>query len=361
MSTYTQDTALQQLEKIELVRGQPARLRDKQITLSHGSGGKATHNLIEALFARAFANPLLDKMDDGASFQVAGARMAFTTDAYVVNPIFFPGGNIGDLAVNGTVNDLAMCGARPLYLSCAFILEEGFPMAELQEIVASMAGAAERAGVRIVTGDTKVVNKGKADGIFITTAGVGVVERELDISAANARPGDKVILSGSIGEHGVTVLTARGELELDSDIRSDTAPLNQLVELILNVTEEVRCLKDPTRGGVATSLNEIAKASGVTIAIKETAIPVREDTRGACEILGIDPLYIANEGKLLAVVPAEVAKNVVSALRSHPLGAEAAIIGEVWPEPRGLVFLQTEFGGNRGVDMLVGDPLPRIC
>lgn len=361
MPRFSDDPALSQLEKIEVVRQQPARLKDTQITLSHGGGGKATHNLIEAVFAAEFSNPLLDKMDDGAIFPIGGERLALTTDSYVVSPIFFAGGDIGELAVNGTVNDLAMCGAQPKYLSAGFILEEGFPTADLQRIVQSMARAAKRAGVSIVTGDTKVVNKGKADKIFINTAGVGVVRRDVDISSANARAGDKVLLSGPIGDHGVTILAARGELELEADFRSDTAPLNQLVDAILDVTTEVRCLKDPTRGGVATSLNEIARASGVTIAIKEKAIPVRDETRGACEILGIDPLYIANEGKLLAIVPPEVAPQVLAAMRAHELGAQACMIGEVWAEPQGLVFLQTEIGGNRVVDMLVGDPLPRIC
>jgi hydrogenase expression/formation protein HypE len=361
MNRFSDDPALSQFEKIEIARAQPARLKDAQITLSHGSGGKATHNLIASLFAAAFSNPLLDKMDDGAVFETGAARLALTTDSYVVSPLFFAGGDIGELAVNGTVNDLAMCGARPQYLSCGFILEEGFPVEDLRRIVESMARAAERAGVQIVTGDTKVVERGKADGIFINTAGVGVLRPGANVAAANARPGDKVLLSGPIGDHGVTILAARGELDLEADFASDTAPLHELVEAILAVTTEVHCLKDPTRGGVATALNEIAQASGVTIAIKESVIPVREATRGACEILGIDPLYIANEGKLLAVVPPDVADRVLAAMRKHPLGEGACLIGEVWAEPKGLVFLQTEIGGNRVVDMLVGDPLPRIC
>jgi hydrogenase expression/formation protein HypE len=361
MNRFSDDLALQQLEKIEVVRAYPARLKDTQITLSHGGGGKATHNLIEALFSATFDNPMLREMNDCAVFAVGEGRMAFTTDSYVVSPIFFPGGDIGELAVNGTVNDLAMSGAQPLYLSCGFILEEGFPVDDLKRIVESMARAAKRVGVLIVTGDTKVVNKGKADKIFINTAGVGVLRREVNISSSNAQPGDKVILSGSIGDHGVTILAARGELELEADFQSDTAPLHELVAAILDVTTEVRCLKDPTRGGVATSLNEIASASSVTIAIKENSIPVRDETRGACEILGIDPLYIANEGKLLAVVPPQFADEVVAAMQQNPLGKEARVIGEVWAEPKGLVFLQTEIGGNRVVDMLVGDPLPRIC
>lgn len=361
MNRFSDDPALQQFEKIEVARQQTARLKDPQITLSHGSGGKASRNLIEALIAPAFANPLLDKLDDSAVFEVNGVRLALTTDSYVVSPIFFPGGDIGELAVNGTVNDLAVSGAEPLYLTAGFILEEGFPMEDLKRIVASMARAAAHAGVTIVTGDTKVVSRGQADKIFINTAGVGVLRRAVNISAANAQPGDKVILSGCIGDHGVTILAARGELELEADFQSDTAPLNSLVKAMLDVTAEIHCLKDPTRGGVATALNEIAATSGVTIAIQERSIPIRDETRGACEILGIDPLYMANEGKLLAVVPPEVAAAVVAAMRQHPLGQGARIIGEVWAEPKGLVFLQTEIGGNRVVDMLVGDPLPRIC
>ena len=361
MNRFSDDPALSQFEKIEVVRGQTAKLKDTQITLSHGGGGKATHNLIEALFKEAFANPLLDQLNDSAVFPVENGRLALTTDSYVVSPIFFPGGDIGDLAVNGTVNDLAMAGAKPLYLTAGFILEEGFAVEDLRKIVASMASAAQKAGVQIVTGDTKVVNRGKADKIFINTAGVGIVHPQMDISSANARPGDKVILSGYIGDHGVTIMAARGELELEGDFQSDSAPLYELVEVMTKITTEIRCLKDPTRGGVATALNEIAAASQVTIAIKETAIPVRDATRGACEILGLDPLYIANEGKLLAIVPPEFAEDIVAALREHPLGADAQIIGEVWAEPKGLVFLQTEIGGNRVVDMLVGDPLPRIC
>lgn len=361
MRQFSDDPALQQFEKIDLVRQRPARLKDTQITMSHGGGGKATHNLIEALFASAFDNPLLAGLDDGAVFSVNGARLAFTTDSYVVSPIFFEGGDIGELAVNGTVNDLAMSGAEPLYLSASFILEEGFPIDDLRRIVESMRHAASHAGVEIVTGDTKVVNRGKADQVFINTAGVGVMRADVNISAANARPGDKVILSGSIGDHGVTIMAARGELEFEADFKSDTAALNGLVHTIFGVTTDVHCLKDPTRGGVATALNEIAKSSGVTIAIQERAIPLRDEIRGACEILGIDPLYIANEGKLIAVVPAAEADAVVAAMRQHSVGEAACVIGEVWAEPQGLVFLQTEIGGNRVVDMLVGDPLPRIC
>jgi hydrogenase expression/formation protein HypE len=361
MNKFSDDPALRQLEKIDIVRRQPARLKDSQVTLSHGSGGKATHNLVEALFAANFSNPLLDSLDDGAIFPIEAGKLAMTTDSYVVNPLFFPGGDIGELAVNGTVNDLAMCGAKPLHLSVGFILEEGFPMDDLKRIVESMARAAEAAGVTIVTGDTKVVNKGKADKVFINTAGVGILHPNVNVAATNAQPGDKVIVSGAIGDHGITILAERSELELEADFQSDSAALNGLVAAMFDVTNEIHCLKDPTRGGVATSLNEIAKASNVTIAVKENTVPVCAETRGACEILGLDPLYIANEGKLLAVVPAEFADAVVAVMREHPHGKEACIIGEVWAEPQGLVFLQTEIGGNRVVDMLVGDPLPRIC
>ncbi len=361
MSRFSDDPVLQQFEKIEFVQTLPVRLKETQITLSHGSGGKATHRLVAGLFAKAFANPLLDKLDDGAVFQVDGAQLVMTTDSYVVSPIFFEGGDIGELAVNGTVNDLAMSGAEPLYLSAGFILEEGFPMVDLERIVESMAKAAARAGVSIVTGDTKVVNRGKADKIFINTAGVGVIRRDVNISAFNATPGDKIILSGYIGDHGITIMAARGDLEFEADFKSDTAALNDLVKVMFDASTDIHCLKDPTRGGIGTSLNEIAQAAGVTIAIKENTIPVRPEVRGACEILGIDPLYIANEGKLLAVVPPAAADAIVAAMRQHPLGKDARIIGEVWAEPKGLVFLQTEIGGNRVVDMLVGDPLPRIC
>lgn len=361
MKRFSDDPLLQQFEKIEYAQQQPARLQEAYITLSHGSGGKATHRLIQAVFAHHFANPLLEKLDDGAVFTINNTRLALTTDSYVVNPIFFAGGDIGALAVNGTVNDLAMCGAEPLYLTAGFILEEGLPLEDLERVVESMARAAAHAGVAIVTGDTKVVNRNKADKIFINTSGVGVVRREVNLSGANAKPGDKILLSGCIGDHGVTVMAARGDLEFEADFKSDTAPLNDLVKTILDVTTEVHCLKDPTRGGVATTLNEIAKASGVTLAIQEKQIPVRDEIRGACEILGIDPLYIANEGKLIAILPPEHADAVLAAMRQHPLGTDARIIGEVWSEPKGLVFLQTEIGGNRVVDMLVGDPLPRIC
>jgi hydrogenase expression/formation protein HypE len=357
--------ALDKIERVRQARRQKFHLRDDRITLSHGSGGKATHNLIEGVFAPAFSNPLLDRMDDAATFSIGdenSPRMAFTTDTYVVSPLFFPGGDIGKLAVHGTVNDIAMSGAQPLYLSAGFILEEGFPMDDLRRIVQSMADAAREAGVNIVTGDTKVVPRGKADGVFINTAGVGVLKAGWPMGQAYAQPGDKVLLSGPVGDHGIAIMMARESLEIETDIESDTAPLHGLVAEILKVAGEgVHCLKDPTRGGVATSLNEIAMASEVSIALDEQAIPVRAGVRGACEILGLDPLTIANEGKLLAIITADKADAALQAMREHPLGRESSIIGEVRSEPVAMVFLRTDIGGTRVLDMLVGDPLPRIC
>ena len=369
------------LEKIERVRQHRRHkfyLRDEHITLSHGSGGKATHNLIEGIFAPAFANPLLDRMDDSAildfGFSILDletdqstirnlqSKIAFTTDSYVVSPLFFPGGNIGTLAVHGTINDLAMAGAQPLYLSAGFILEEGFAIADLRRIVESMAAAAAEAGVAIVAGDTKVVQRGKADGLFINTAGVGVVRASWPLGQTEVRPGDKVLLSGPVGDHGIAIMLAREALDIETDVQSDTAPLHGLVaDLLAAAGSGLHCLKDPTRGGVATSLNEIALASEVSIALDEHAIPVRPDVRGACEILGLDPLTIANEGKLLAIVAAESAAAALAAMRAHPLGHAAAIVGEVLDEPAAKVFLRTDIGGTRVLDMLVGDPLPRIC
>ena len=351
----------QVLDRIERARRRRAKVREERITLAHGAGGKATHTLVEAIFLEAFRNPLLEPLEDQAVFTVDGARLAFTTDSFVVSPLFFPGGDIGELAVNGTVNDLAVSGARPLHLSAGFILEEGFPVADLERIAASMAGAAETAGVRIVTGDTKVVQRGKADGCYVNTAGVGVLERDLTLGAAHARPGDAVLVSGPIGDHGITIMLARGELDIESDIRSDTAQLAGLVGRLLDGTDGVRCLRDATRGGVATILNEIAMASNVAVVVEEAAVPVRAEVRGACEILGIDPLYVACEGRLVVVVDGAQADAALAALRSHPLGEGAAVIGRVSDDPPTLVLLRTEFGGTRIVDLLVGDPLPRIC
>jgi hydrogenase expression/formation protein HypE len=352
----------QVLQRIEAARQKKAKIKEERITLAHGAGGKATHTLIDALFLEAFRNPLLEAMEDQAVLTMGGARIAFTTDSYVVSPIFFPGGDIGDLAVNGTVNDLAVSGARPLYLSCGFILEEGFPVADLQRIAASMAVAAQAAGVTIVTGDTKVVQRGKADGCFINTAGVGLLERPVELGAHRCRPGDAIIVSGPIGDHGVTIMLARGELEIEADVKSDTAPLHDLVAALLDaVPDGVRAMRDATRGGVATILNEMAKASNVAVIIEEDKIPVRPEVNGACEILGIDPLYVACEGRFVVVVDGEAAQDALAALRTQPGGEGAAIIGRIKDDPPGLVLLKTGFGGTRIVDMLVGDPLPRIC
>ncbi len=356
--------ALEKIERVRQARRHKFYLREDHITLSHGSGGKATQNLIEGVFAPAFANPLLEPLDDAATFSpdLFGPRLAFTTDSYVVHPLFFPGGDIGKLAVHGTINDLAMAGAEPLYLSAGFILEEGFPIADLRRIVDSMAAAAADAGVSIVTGDTKVVQRGKADGLFINTAGVGIVRARWPMGQAQVQPGDKVLLSGPIGDHGIAILLAREALDIETTVQSDTAPLHSLVAALLEAAEDgVHCLKDPTRGGVATTLNEITLSSQVAIALDEPAIPVRAEVRGACEILGLDPLTIANEGKLLAVVAPEVARTALAVMRAHPLGQEAAIIGTVQAGPAGVVFLRTDIGGTRVLDMLVGDPLPRIC
>ena len=359
-------------ERVERARRRKHKFRDTQITLAHGSGGRAMHELIEGLFLEYLRNPLLEKLEDQAVFEIgvdhsARTRMAFTTDSYVVDPIFFPGGDIGKLAIHGTVNDLAMSGARPLYLSAGFILEEGFPVDDLKRILASMRDAAAEAGVSVVTGDTKVVQKGSADKIFINTAGVGVIEVPVNLSATHAQVGDKVILSGTLGDHGTTIMIARGELELETDIESDSAPLHALVQEMLDeaanasALDQLHCLRDPTRGGAATTLNEIALSSEVCIEIDEEMIPIREETRGACEILGLDPLYVANEGKLIAIAGAEIAERLVTSMKLNRYGAEACIIGEVKAEPQGIVAMRTGFGGTRIVDMLVGEQLPRIC
>jgi hydrogenase expression/formation protein HypE len=349
------------LDRIDRARRARPRVKEQRIVMSHGAGGKATQTLIEAVFLDAFRNPLLEPLEDAARLHVNGARVALTTDSYVVSPLFFPGGDIGDLAVNGTVNDLSTAGAVPLYLSAGFILEEGFPVADLITITASMQAAAERAGVQVVTGDTKVVQKGKADGCYINTAGVGVIEHDLSLGVASARPGDAILVSGPIGDHGVTIMLSRGELGIESDVISDTAPLNGLVAALLAATPGVRALRDATRGGVATILNEIATAAGVGVFVSEDDIPVRPEVRGASELLGIDPMYVACEGRLVAVVDGAQADAALAALRAHPLGQDAAVIGEVTAEPPGVVQLRTAFGGTRIVDLLVGDPLPRIC
>jgi len=350
------------LERIDRARRARPRVREKLITLAHGAGGKASQSLIEAIFLDAFRNPLLEPLEDAATVTVGAVRLAFTTDSYVVSPLFFPGGDIGDLAVNGTVNDLAVSGARPAHLSAGFILEEGFPVEDLRRIVASMAAAAAAAGVSIVTGDTKVVQRGKGDGCYINTAGVGLLTDDLTLGVATARPGDVVIVSGPVGDHGITVMLARGELDIEADLVSDTAPVHGLVRGLLDaVGSDVRAMRDATRGGVATILNEVATAAGVAMVVEEDAVPVRTEVRGACELLGIDPLYVACEGRIVAVVDPGAADAAVAALQAHPLGAGAAVIGRVADDPPGLVLLKTGFGGTRIVDLLVGDPLPRIC
>jgi hydrogenase expression/formation protein HypE len=338
----------------------------KQIVLGHGSGGKLTAELIDKIFRPAFANPILDKLDDQAVVEVNGARLAFTTDSFVVTPIFFPGGDIGRLAINGTVNDLAMSGARPLYLAAAFILEEGLAADDLRRVVESMRDAANEAGVLLVTGDTKVVNRGKGDQVFITTTGLGVIDGPAEISADRARPGDKIILSGFIGDHGMAIMSRRENLEFEGAIESDCAPLHGLVSAMLEVKGSdglptVHCLRDPTRGGVATTLNEIAGRSQVGMLLQERDIPVRETVKGACEILGLDPLYVANEGKLVAIVTAEAANDIVKRMRRHPLGGEAVVIGEVVADHAGMVLMKTEIGGTRVLDVMFGEQLPRIC
>ncbi|MFZ1385951.1 MAG: hydrogenase expression/formation protein HypE [Thiolinea sp.] len=342
------------------------KLAGKTITLAHGAGGKAMRDLIDAVFVQGFANPELAALEDQARFNLSalmahGNRLALTTDSYVVDPLFFPGGDIGKLAVTGTVNDLAMSGAVPLYLTCGMILEEGFAIDELIKIVASMKATADAAGVRIVTGDTKVVHKGSADKLFINTAGVGVIPAHLDISATKAQVGDKILINGFIGDHGAAIVDARGELALESTILSDCQPLHDLVRTMLQVCPRIHCLRDATRGGVATVLNEFAQSSQVGIRLHHNKIPVRPEVRGMCEILGLDALYLANEGKLVAVVPPEFAEMVLAAMRSHPAGADSAIIGEVQASPKGRVLLNTGFGGDRLLDMLVGEQLPRIC
>jgi hydrogenase expression/formation protein HypE len=337
----------------------------KRIVLGHGSGGKLTADLIEKIFLPAFRNATLDKLDDQAVVTIAGARLAFTTDSFVVTPIFFPGGDIGRLAVHGTVNDLAMSGARPLYLSAAFILEEGLAVDDLRRVVESMRAAAAEAGVQLVTGDTKVVNRGKGDQIFITTTGIGVIEGDINISADRARPGDKIILSGYIGDHGMTIMSQREGLEFESAIESDSAPLNGLVAAMLATAPAannfIHTLRDPTRGGVATTLNEIAKRANVGMILEERAIPVRESVKGACEVLGLDPLYVANEGKLLAVVGPEMADAVLEQMQQHHFGHDAAIIGEIVQTHPGMVLMKTEIGGMRVLDVMFGEQLPRIC
>lgn len=333
----------------------------ENILLDHGSGGKVSHELIEGLFLSYFNNTILADLDDGAVVTIGEESIAFSTDLYTVDPLFFPGGDIGRLSICGTVNDLSMCGATPRYLSVGFIIEEGFPISDLKRILASIKQSAEEAGVLIVTGDTKVVQRKAADKIFINTSGIGAVAKGVHISGKNACPGDKVLLSGTVADHGITILTHREGLSVESSLKSDVAPLNQMVEEIIAARSHVHTLRDPTRGGIGTTLNEIAKKSGVGIKIYEEAIPMRDEVKGACELLGLDPLYLANEGKLLACVAPQDAERVLEIIHSHRYGRDAQIIGEVFAENPGKVFMETMSGGTRIVDMLTGEQLPRIC
>ena len=361
-------------ERIEAFRRRRPRLLDDVVTLAHGAGGKASAALLSAVFLPAFAGAADLGLGDGDAAETdalqtdaavialpSGERLAFSTDSYVVKPLRFPGGSVGHLAVHGTVNDLAMMGAHPLALSAAFVLEEGFSIDELREIVADMAEAAAAAGVSIMTGDTKVVNRGAADGMYITTAGIGQIPAGRDLSATKVQDGDVVLSSGTIGDHGMAVMLARGDLALEADIESDTAPLNDLVDRLLATAPSTRWLRDATRGGVGTVCNELARDSNLTVVLEESWLPIRPAVAAACELLGIDPLYVANEGKCIAVVAPDEADSALAALRSHPRGAEAVRIGEIHAEPPGIVVLRTTLGGTRIVDMLVGDPLPRIC
>jgi hydrogenase expression/formation protein HypE len=331
------------------------------VLLAHGGGGRLSQHLIQKLFLSQFQNPHLAPLHDGAILPVRAGRLAFSTDSYVIHPIFFPGGTIGELAVNGTVNDLAMCGARPQYLSVAFILEEGMPMGDLWRIVLTMRQAADAAGIMLVTGDTKVVERGKGDMVFITTSGIGMIPEDVEIGPERARPGDAIILSGFIADHGIAIMSVREGLEFETQITSDTAALNGLVEAMFSVSNAIHVLRDPTRGGVASALNEIAGTARVGMTLWEDSIPVREEVRGACELLGLDPLYVANEGKLLAIVDAASSERILEAMRAHPHARDAVIIGEVIDDHPGVVVMKSRIGGSRVVDMLSGEQLPRIC
>jgi hydrogenase expression/formation protein HypE len=344
------------------LRARKLNIRGGLVDLSHGSGGRASAQLIDEIFRDAFDNPFLSQCNDQAAFDVQAGRMVMSTDGYVIWPLFFPGGDIGSLAVHGTINDLAMAGARPLHLAASYILEEGFPLADLQRIAISMGRAASEAGVAIVTGDTKVVERGKADGVFITTTGIGLVPAGIDLSGDQARPGDQVILSGSIGDHGVAVMSKRSSLGFETEILSDSAALHGLVAAMVTAAgPSLRLLRDPTRGGLATTLNEIARQSRCGFLIEESQIPVRPEVLAACELLGLDPLYVANEGKLVAVVAQDAADVLLAVMRAHPLGQEASIIGEATADDQCFVQMTTSFGGGRIVDWLAGEQLPRIC
>lgn len=350
------------LEKIERFRRRPPRLRDEYVTLAHGAGGKASAALVDAVFVEAFGRHPESPMEDAALMSLpSGERIAFSTDSFVVKPRRFPGGSIGHLAVHGTVNDLAVMGAKPQWLSAAFVVEEGFSVAELKGVVADMAEAAALAGVSIVTGDTKVVDRGAADGMYVTTAGVGVIPAGLELGSHLVEPGDRILVSGTIGDHGMAVMLARGDLNLEADLVSDTASVAGLVEALLAAAPSTRWMRDPTRGGVGTVCNELARDTNLAVILDEPALPIKPGVNGACDLLGIDPLYVANEGKLMAVVAGEEADAALGALRALPLGSDAAIIGEIMATPEAIVVLRTTFGGTRIVDMLVGDPLPRIC
>lgn len=344
---------------LELSCPSPLPVKDT-VVLGHGSGGRLSAELMQSVFLPAFANPVLARLDDQAVVNVNGVRLAMTTDSFVVKPLFFPGGDIGSLAVHGTINDLAVGGARPLFLSAAFILEEGLSIEVLRRVVDSLHRAARQAGVEIITGDTKVVEKGSGDQLFINTTGIGLVPDGLELSADRAKPGDKVLLSGSIGEHGITILAQREGLEFESPVESDSAALHELVAGMLLASGQIRCMRDPTRGGVSSTLNEIAEKSRVKIQLEESAIPVRDEVRGACEMLGLDPLYVANEGKLVAIVAPDAADAVLRAMRANPLGRQARVVGTV-AEGSPLVTIRTALGTSRMVDMLAGDQLPRIC
>jgi len=334
---------------------------EEKILLDHGSGGKASHSMFSDMILPLFENFELSKQDDGATLDVEGTTLAFSTDSYVVDPIFFPGGNIGDLAVNGTINDIAMCGAIPKYISVGLIIEEGLPIKDFKLILETMATAAKKAGVKIVTGDTKVVPKGKADKIFINTSGIGVIPPDVNVSGSNAKPGDKIIISGTIADHGITILSSREGLKFDSDIKTDSAPLNKMVQSIIQSDCDIHVLRDPTRGGIGTTLNEIASQSNVGIKIDEQSLPIRGPVQGICELLGFDPLYIANEGKLIAFVPQKDAQKILGIIQRDEFGKDAVIIGEVTGEGSGKVFLKTTIGGLRIIDMLTGEQFPRIC
>jgi hydrogenase expression/formation protein HypE len=346
---------------IEKPKGQKLDFKEGIINLTHGSGGRAMAQLIDQLFLAAFDNEWLAQKNDQACFEVPSGRMVMTTDAHVISPLFFPGGNIGSLSVHGTINDIVMSGAEPLYLSASFILEEGFPLKDLQKIVQSMAHAAKQANVAIISGDTKVVERGKGDGIFITTTGIGIVPQGIYISGNRAKPGDRVIVSGYIGDHGVAIMAHRNNLQFQTSIQSDTASLHDLVSCMINSVPDIHCLRDPTRGGLATTLNELALQSKVGLMIDERHIPIRMEVASACELLGLDALYVANEGKLVAICPANDADELLAVMRSHSLGVHAEIIGEVIEDPRHFVQLKTKLGGMRIMDWLAGEQLPRIC